>query len=89
MMRLVSNQTIEEKTSHLDTFLTLSVTGDSAKVYEFLYSLELSDLIALLKDTDINHYTDYRLKHLIIADARERISAHCRFELGWVVRDHY
>jgi hypothetical protein len=77
-MHLIKSQYAEKIHNALDELLMLSSENNSVKMYDYLYSLELKVLIRLLAKTDINHYTECRIKHLIIADAREKINLYFR-----------
>ena len=72
-LHLVTRAEHRKTRSPVATLKRLSQLNDRAKVYEFLYSLDLKHLIQLLKTTGIEVYTSERLKDLIIKDAREKL----------------
>lgn len=54
-------------------FIKLLKEDNMSEVYNYLYTLDIDQLIDLFNETNINVYTPFMIKRLIICDSREKI----------------
>jgi hypothetical protein len=57
-----------------ERYLQILRHGTISEVYNYLYSLSLEDLVALLGETKINFYTPFMIKRLVICDSQGKIN---------------